>query len=184
MLSLRGRPRDALGAHLHRLLDRAIGERVRREVDARVAAEVRRVLDEQLPELERALRERSLTEPLVFGPPERVQLAGSAIVNDALLNTVSGSITVGEQAFFGHRVSVLTGTHDVTLRGEERQRAFPDEGRDIVIEEGAWIGSGAIVLGPCRIGAHAVVAAGAVVTGDVASETVVAGVPARVVRSL
>ncbi|MEY2443252.1 MAG: hypothetical protein QOJ46_2678, partial [bacterium] len=50
--------------------------------------------------------------------------------------------------------------------------------------EGAWIGSGAIVLGPCRIGAHAVVAAGAVVTEDVAPETLVAGVPARTVRSL
>ena len=52
------------------------------------------------------------------------------------------------------------------------------------VEQGAWVGSGAILLGPCRIGAHAVVAAGAVVTGDVAPETVVAGVPARPARSL
>jgi acetyltransferase-like isoleucine patch superfamily enzyme len=163
------------------MLDRAIEGRVRREVEARVAVEVRRVLEERFAA---DARERSLTEPLVFGPPERVHVAGSAIVNDALLNTVSGSITVGEDAFFGHRVSVLTGTHDVTRRGRERQLAFPEAGRDVIIEEGAWIGSGAIVLGPSRIGAHAVVAAGAVVTGDVAPETIVAGVPARVVRSL
>ena len=82
------------------------------------------------------------------------------------------------------RRSVLTGTHDITRRGLERQAAVPREGRDIVVEEGAWVGSGAILLGPCRIGAHAVVAAGAVVTGDVAPATLVAGVPARLVRDL
>jgi hypothetical protein len=187
-----GSLRSALGPGFHRLLDRAIGARVRREVEVRVAAEVQRALDERLPEIEaraaqaayQQARASALTEPLVFGPPERVHLAESAIVNDALLNTVSGSITVGAHAFFGHGVSVLTGTHDVTRRGRERQLAIPDDGRDVHVEEGAWIGSGAIVLGPCRIGAHAVVAAGAVVTGDVAPETIVAGMPARVVRSL
>jgi hypothetical protein len=129
-------------------------------------------------------RAAALTEPLIWGPPERVRVAGSAVVNDALLNTESGSITVDADAFFGHRVSVLTGTHDITRRGLERQRAVPGSGRDVHVEEGAWVGSGAILLGPCRIGAHAVVAAGAVVTGDVAPETIVAGVPARPVRSL
>ncbi|MGI9100110.1 MAG: acyltransferase [Solirubrobacteraceae bacterium] len=183
--------RNAVGPRVHRLLDRAMSARVRREVEARLEQEVGRALDERLPAIEARVarvheeaRAAGLAEPLIFGPPERVDLAGTAIVNDALLNTVSGSITIGAHAFFGHRVSVLTGTHDITRRGEERQLAIPQEGRDVHVEEGAWIGSGAIVLGPCRIGAHAVVAAGAVVTGDVAAATVVAGVPARVVRSL
>ena len=79
---------------------------------------------------------------------------------------------------------MLTGTHDVARRGLERQRAVPAEGRDVHVEEGAWVGSGAILVGPCRIGAHAVVAAGSVVTADVAPQTVVAGVPARLVRRL
>lgn len=184
--------RHVAGARIHGLLDRAIEGRLRREVEARVAEAVDRALTEQLPEIEArvaaAAHERALatalTEPLVWGSRERVQIAESAIVNDALLNTESGTITIGEHAFFGHRVCLLTGTHDVTRRGRERQLAIPSEGRDIEVCEGAWIGSGAIVLGPCTIGAHAVVAAGAVVTADVAAETVVAGVPARVVRSL
>ena len=129
-------------------------------------------------------REAALTQPLVWGPPERVQVAGDAVVNDALLNTESGSITIGAAAFFGHRVCVITGTHDIERRGLDRQRAVPRDGCDVHVEEGAWVGSGAILLGPCRIGAHAVVAAGAVVTRDVAPATVVAGVPARVVRAL
>jgi hypothetical protein len=184
--------RAVVGTRVHRVLDRAIGARVRRELQARLPEEDRQVLDERLPAIEAHLLERALqqgrasalADPLIFGPPERVHIAESAIVNDALLNTVSGSITIADDAFFGHRVSVLTGTHDVTRRGHERQLAIPQEGRDVHIEEGAWIGSGAIVLGPCRIGAHAVVAAGAVVTGDVAPATLVAGVPARTVRAL
>jgi hypothetical protein len=172
------------GGAVQRLLGRAIGRRVQHEVQARLAAEVERELDARLPAIEAAARERALTEPAIFGPRERVRLAATAIVNDALLNTVSGSITVGEHAFFGHRVSVLTGTHDMSARGRERQLAIPQDGRDVVIEEGAWIGSGAIVLGPCRIGAHAVVAAGSVVNADVAPATVVAGAPARLVREL
>src|SRR4051794_5111418 len=102
---------------LNRLLDRALGGRIRREV----AAEGRGALAGRLPEIEaraadaayELVRANALTEPLVWGPPERVHVADSAIVNDALLNTESGSITVDADAFFGHRVCVLTGTHDV-----------------------------------------------------------------------
>lgn len=129
-------------------------------------------------------RAAALTEPLVWGPSERVHVAHTAVINDALLNTESGSITIDADAFFGHRVSVITGTHDFERRGLARQRAVPSEGHDVHVGEGAWVGSGAILLGPCRIGAHAVVAAGAVVTRDVAPQTLVAGVPARLVRAL
>lgn len=165
-------------------------------VQARLRAMVEQIVDARLaralPAAERRaaqaayerVRAAALTEPHIWGPPERLQIAATAVVNDALLNTVSGTITIEADAFFGHGVKVLTGTHDPAERGLERQRAVPPDGRDVHVERGAWVGSGAILLGPCRIGAHAVVAAGAVVTGDVAPETVVAGVPARPARSL
>jgi acetyltransferase-like isoleucine patch superfamily enzyme len=129
-------------------------------------------------------QEAALIHPKVFGPRERLTIAPDAVINDALFNTVSGSITIEKAAFFGHSVSILTGTHDINVYGIERQRAIPPEGRDVVIEEGAWVSSNATVLGPCRIGAHAVVAAGSVVVGDVAPYAVVAGTPARVVSSV
>jgi acetyltransferase-like isoleucine patch superfamily enzyme len=50
----------------------------------------------------------------------------------------------------------------------------------IVIEDHAWVGMGSIVLSGVHIGKHAVVAAGSVVTHDVPANTVVGGVPARV----
>jgi acetyltransferase-like isoleucine patch superfamily enzyme len=130
------------------------------------------------------VRESTLYHYAIFGPPERVQIAPDAVVNDALFNVSSGTIRVGSCAFFGHGVSLLTGTHDIGVIGPGRKDAIPSEGHDIVIGEGAWISSNATVIGPCRIGSHAVVAAGAVVTSDVPPYTLVAGVPARVVRLL
>jgi acetyltransferase-like isoleucine patch superfamily enzyme len=118
---------------------------------------------------------------VIFGDLDRVRIDPSATVNDALFNSVSGAITVERDAFFGHGVSLLTGTHDTAKVGVERQRAIPRDGRDIVVGEGAWIASNATVLGPCRIGAHAVIAAGALVVDDVPPNAVAAGVPARVV---
>ena len=120
----------------------------------------------------------------VFGDPALLCVDATAIVHDAFFNTASGSITVQAYAFFGHGVYILTGTHDVQKFGLARQQSVPDTGRDIVIEEGAWIASGAMLLGPCRIGRHAVVGAGSLVTSDVAAYTVVVGRPATIVRHL
>jgi acetyltransferase-like isoleucine patch superfamily enzyme len=126
----------------------------------------------------------SLFRPLVYGDPVRLHISDTAVVNNALFNLSSGAITVGEYAFFGHNVSVLTGTHDWTKFGAERQAAVPKSGRDVVIEEGVWVSSNAILVAPCRIGAHAVVGVGALVLGDVEPYTVVAGNPARVLRTI
>ncbi|MHB1534371.1 MAG: acyltransferase [Acidimicrobiales bacterium] len=122
-----------------------------------------------------------LSQPRIYGPPERLRIAATAVVNDSLFNLSSGEITVGEWSMLAHGVTVLTGVHDITKLGAERQRAVPHKGRDVLIEEGAWLASNVTVIGPCRIGAHAVVAAGSLVRHDVAPYAVVAGVPARVV---
>src|SRR5262245_28421207 len=125
-----------------------------------------------------------LSEHRVKGQSQRLSIDPTAVVQNALFNTVSGTITVEPFAFFGHNVSVLTGTHDCLAFDRARQQAVPAEGRDIRIGRGAWIGSNATILGPCTIGEHAVVAAGAVVTRDVPALTVVAGVPAVPKRTI
>ncbi|MBV8993452.1 MAG: acyltransferase [Pseudonocardiales bacterium] len=120
----------------------------------------------------------------VHGRLERLHIDPTAIVNNALFNVSGGDITIGEYAFFGHEVAVLTGTHDITKFGRQRQTTFPRSGRDVVIEKGVWVASHAMVLGPVRIGRHAVVAAGSLVLDDVAPYTVVAGRPAKVIKKI
>jgi acetyltransferase-like isoleucine patch superfamily enzyme len=147
-----------------------------------------RVVQRLLNRPVRAIVERALDESLyryrVHGNRSRLHVDPTAVVNNALFNVSAGEITVGRHAFFGHNVCVLTGCHDITKFGTERMVPSPRSGRDVVIHEGAWLASNVLVLGPCQIGAHAVVAAGSLVLRDVDAYTVVAGSPAKVLRTI
>lgn len=136
------------------------------------------------PELAELVDRRRLTARLDYGIPDRVTIGEGTKVWDALFNTVGGEVRIGRDTFFGHGVMVLTGTHLVDTPAAERFDAVPRSGRDVVIGDNVWLASRVTVIGPCTIGDGAVVAAGAVVTGDVAAHTVVAGVPAKPVRTL
>jgi maltose O-acetyltransferase len=81
----------------------------------------------------------------------------------------------------GYDVMLLTVDHEL---GESGQRCGRRVYRAICIEDGAWIGSRAVILPGVRIGKGSVVAAGAVVTRNVPPHALVAGVPARLVRDL
>lgn len=130
------------------------------------------------------LAARLLKQPRIWGDPTRVAIGRHVHVNNALFNTTSGTITVEDFVFFGHDVSVLTGTHDMTKRDGARIEAVPPSGRDVVIRRGAWIASGTTILAPCEIGAHAVIGAGSLVTGDVRPGWFYAGTPAKAVKEI
>lgn len=96
-------------------------------------------------------------------------------------------ITLGDGVCLGANVTLATPNHP--LLAEERLNAdYPDGRHDleyalpISIEDGVWICSSATVCGGVTIGKNSVVAAGAVVTRDVPPNSLVAGVPAKVVR--
>lgn len=129
-------------------------------------------------------RESYLIKPLLFGDESRLNISQTAIVNNALFNLVSGSVFVEDYVFFGHSVSVLTGTHDYNKFGRDRQVSVPDCDRDIIIKRGTWIASNATVLGGVIIGEHSVVAAGSLVKDDVPSYSIVAGIPAKVIKRI
>jgi acetyltransferase-like isoleucine patch superfamily enzyme len=121
----------------------------------------------------------------VHGPPERVHdKRGRGRRHGAILNTRSGEIHLAEGVVLGHNTMLVTGRHafDAGLLLPESEQV-PEHGYDITVGRGSWIASGAIVLGGVRVGEHAIVAAGAVVTRDVPDGAVVAGVPARVIGS-
>lgn len=89
-------------------------------------------------------------------------------------------VTIKKDVFFGHDVMLLTGGHDPDKFGEERRRS--SAGGPITINEGAWIATRAILVGPVTIGRHAVIGAGAVITRDIPDYAVAVGNPARIVR--
>ena len=90
-----------------------------------------------------------------------------------------GGVTLGDGCQIGHNVVFATLNHG--LHPEERSHTWP---APIVLGRNVWVGSNATILQGVTIGDNAVVAAGAVVTKDVAANTVVGGVPARFIKTI
>ena len=94
---------------------------------------------------------------------------------------ISGpDITIGDEVMLGPYVCVVAGNH--TKLGDSYRWGSRDD-RPIRIGRGSWLGANAVVTVGVTIGTGAAVAAGAVVTKDVPDHVVVAGVPARIIRS-
>ena len=91
-----------------------------------------------------------------------------------------GGIEIGDDVLIGPNVQLISSGHP--LDPATRRRSITTA--PIRIGRGVWLAAGATVLQGVTVGEDAVVAAGAVVTKDVPPRTLVAGVPARVVRSL
>jgi len=94
--------------------------------------------------------------------------------------TGHAAINIADQVMIAHKVNLVTAGHPVEP-GKRRSYITADP---ITIETNVWIGAAATILPGVTIGVDSVVAAGAVVTHDVAPATLVAGVPAKVIRTL
>lgn len=91
-------------------------------------------------------------------------------------------VTLGRYVMFAPEVAVVGGDHRVDRPGVPTIFAGRPTPQSTVVDDDCWVGYRAILIAGVHVGRGAVVAAGAVVTRDVAPFTVVAGVPARVVR--
>lgn len=90
-----------------------------------------------------------------------------------------GGVSLGDGCQIGHNVVFATLNHG--LAPEDRQTTYP---APITLEKNVWVGSNSTILQGVTIGDNAVIAAGAVVTKDVPENTIVGGVPARIIRKI
>ena len=90
-------------------------------------------------------------------------------------------IRIGSSCDIGPGVQFVTGSHEI---GSANRRAGPGFARAISIGRGTWIGAGSTILGGVNVGEGCIVAAGAVVTRDIPSHSLAAGIPAAVKRAL
>ena len=112
---------------------------------------------------------------------DKISIGTFTLVSGNLHCDVGATIRIGDRVRIGHDVSLLTVDHHI---GAEDMRAGERKYGPIEIGDGAWLASRVVVLPGVSIGAGAIVAAGSVVTRDVPPNTLVVGVPARVVRDL
>ena len=108
-----------------------------------------------------------------------ITLGENVFINSGCRFQDWGGIQIGDGTLIGHNVVIATINHG--LAPEKRHDNIP---MPVIIGKNVWIGSNATVLPGVKIGDNAVVAAGAVVTKDVDANTVVGGVPARVIKEI
>jgi len=94
----------------------------------------------------------------------------------------SAGVTIGSFVDIAPRVFIGTGTHEIDAEGSHS--AGIGKSLPITIEDGVWIGAGAMILPGFKIGKKAVIAAGAVVAADIPPYALAAGVPAKVIRDI
>jgi|HubBroStandDraft_6_1064221.scaffolds.fasta_scaffold264009_1 maltose O-acetyltransferase len=171
---------------------------VREEVQVPVRSNLLRLVSSGLPQFSfnrlrtAALRSVGLrigAHSLVLGAVEVTGPGGVRLLSIGENSFITGplhvdagaQIRVGNRVHLGHHVLLLTINHEI---GPSEERCGPLTAAPISIGDGVWIGSRVTVLPGVSVGKGAVIAAGAVVTRDVAPDTMVAGVPAVVVRQL
>ena len=115
-------------------------------------------------------------------PGEGLRVGDNANIGHYAVIGCSGFISIGARVLMGPHVCLIAENHEsgdpeAPIKAQGVSRA------PITIEDDVWIGSGAIVLAGVNVGHGSIIAAGAVVTSDVPPGSVVAGVPARLVRS-
>lgn len=175
----RGANRELSGLDLPALLARALVSCLPRRMFPRLRAAVYRLCGVRVGRstlLDGALE--------LSGPPgslARLSIGEECYFNCYIFLDLNAPVTIADRVTIGHHVTVVTAGHEI---GEHGYRCGAHRLQPVRIGEGSWIGAGAMLLPGVTIGAGAVVAAGAVVVSDVAPDTLVGGVPARLIRTL
>jgi maltose O-acetyltransferase len=112
-----------------------------------------------------------------------LEIGDECFVGDECLLDLAEGVRLESRVTLAERVLVLTHTN-VGYRDHPLQAHFPPLAAPVVVEEGSFLGASVTVLPGVRVGARSFVAAGSVVTADVPPRTLVAGVPARPLRTI
>lgn len=116
-------------------------------------------------------------------PHAFIRIGKNSLIGEYNVLRGQGGITIGDRVYLGPLVQVLAVNHVF----DNPNRPMVDQGitaEGITICDDVWVGAGAIISDGVTIGEGSVIAAGAVVTKDVPPQTVMAGVPAKVIKEL
>ena len=112
---------------------------------------------------------------------------GDVVIGDhtriGLHNTVIGPVTIGSHVNLAQGITITA----LNPNFEDKSQRIDDQGVStdpVIVGDDIWIGANAVILPGVSIGHHSVVAAGAVVTKDVPPHSLVAGVPAKIIKEI
>ena len=168
---------DEIHGFMHEMSEEARRVTFRLNTAYHTADEVRELLSElfgyQVPQSLRVF------PPLYADFGKNISVGEGVFINACCHFQDHGGVILGDGCQIGHNVVFATLNHE--LLPERRNVTHP---APIVLGKKVWVGSNATILQGVTIGDNAVVAAGAVVTKDVPANTIVGGVPARVIKRI
>ncbi len=139
---------------------------------------------EQVRDIISQLTGREVDDSVTVFPPfhsefgKNLQLGKDVFINLGCRFQDTGGITIGDGTLIGHGSTLTTLNHAIDPARRADMRPAP-----VVLGRHVWLGAGVTVVPGVTIGDGAVIGAGSVVTRDVAADTIVAGVPARLIRA-
>ncbi len=121
---------------------------------------------------------------VILSCPQNIHIGSYLYINGGILSaSPNGKITIGEYVIIADNVHIRTRTHNYL----DKKNPIKMQGgieKDIIIGNNVWIGFGAQLMSGVTIADNSIIAAGAVVTKDVPSNTIVGGVPAKIIKSI
>ncbi|MDE5737844.1 MAG: sugar O-acetyltransferase [Oscillospiraceae bacterium] len=128
---------------------------------------------------------QKIDESFTLFPPfhtdcgKNIHIGKHVFINAGCKFQDQGGITIGDGTLIGHNVVLATLNHEIAPA--KRQGMIP---KPIKIGKNVWIGSNATILAGVTIGDNAIVGAGAVVTKNIPENKIVAGIPAKIIKSI
>lgn len=135
---------------------------------------INEILEEILKD---TMENKRILTPFQLDFGNQTKLGKGVFINHSFIGSAAGGIQIDDDVQIAPGVTILTVNHDFY----ERNVCIC---KPVHIEKGAWIGAKATILPGVTIGENAIVGAGSVVTKNVAPNTVVAGNPAKVIKTL
>lgn len=115
-----------------------------------------------------------------------IEIGSDVFIGRGAMLSSEKSIRIGNKVMIGPGLAIMGGDHNFAVPGrcmfDVHEKRETDD-RDVVIEDDVWIGARVTILKGVTLGTGSVVAAGSVVTRDVAPYTIAGGVPARLLRA-
>lgn len=126
-----------------------------------------------------ASKNARITSSVKFLGVEKIIIGDDTFIGHEamIIGSTNTVVSIGSYCDISSRVTIVTGTHEIDLKG--LHIAGKGIGKNVIIEDGVWVGINATILPGVTVGKKSIVAAGAVVTEDVPPFTLVAGNPAQ-----
>ena len=115
--------------------------------------------------------------------PKGLKIGKDCFIGDETLIDLYDNVVLEDQVTIAQRVTILTHIN-VGYKDHPLQRYFPKEVKGVIFKEGCVIGAASTILPGITVGRQSFVAAGSVVTKNVPEKTLVAGVPAKIIRKI